>query len=82
LVLTSVAKLNLFGTDFKLLEVMSLPAAYTKDVDAMKRSKATINAKPSVLISRVLTTLLDRLTPWPNLVLKLIRTISIQLLSS
>jgi len=35
-----VAKLNSHGTDFKLLEVMSLPAAYTKGADAMKRSKS------------------------------------------
>jgi len=34
-----VARLNQSGTDFKLLEVMSLPAAYTKGADAMGRSK-------------------------------------------
>ena len=34
-----VARLNTSGTDFKLLEVMSLPAAYTKGADAMGRSK-------------------------------------------
>ena len=34
-----IAKLNSSGTDFKLLEVMSLPAAYTKGADAMGRSK-------------------------------------------
>ena len=34
-----VAKLSSSGTIFKLLEVMSLPAAYTKGADAMKRSK-------------------------------------------
>ncbi|QQD17355.1 site-specific integrase [Spongiibacter nanhainus] len=34
-----IAKLNPSGTDFKLLEVMSLPAAYTKGADAMGRSK-------------------------------------------
>lgn len=34
-----VAKLNPMGTEFKLLEVMSLPAAYTKGAHAMKRSK-------------------------------------------
>lgn len=35
-----VARLNSSGTDFTLLEVMSLPAAYTKGADAMKRSKS------------------------------------------
>lgn len=35
-----IAKLNPSGTDFKLLEVMSLPAAYTKGADAMGRSKS------------------------------------------
>lgn len=35
-----VAKLNASGTDFKLLEVMSLPAAYTKGADAMGRSQS------------------------------------------
>lgn len=34
-----VARLIRSGTDFKLLEVMSLPAAYTKGADAMGRSK-------------------------------------------
>lgn len=34
-----VARLNPSGTDFKLIEVMSLPAAYTKGADAMGRSK-------------------------------------------
>lgn len=34
-----VAQFNKAGTGFKLLEVMSLPAAYTKSADAMKRSK-------------------------------------------
>ncbi|AFU97815.1 site-specific integrase [Simiduia agarivorans] len=34
-----VAKLNSLGSGFKLLEVMSLPAAYTKGADAMNRSK-------------------------------------------
>ncbi len=34
-----VAQLNTAGTAFKLLEVMSLPAAYTKGADAMGRSK-------------------------------------------
>lgn len=34
-----VAQLNQSGTDFKLLEIMSLPAAYTKGADAMGRSK-------------------------------------------
>jgi integrase len=36
-----VARLNSTGTDFTLLEVMSLPAAYTKGADAMKRSRST-----------------------------------------
>ena len=40
-----VAKLNPSGTDFKLLEVMSLPAAYTKGSDAMKRSKSRYSRK-------------------------------------
>jgi integrase len=35
-----VAKLNASGTDFKLLKVMSLPAAYTKGADAMGRSQS------------------------------------------
>lgn len=35
-----IAKLNPYGTDFKLLEVMSLPAAYTKGADAMGRSQS------------------------------------------
>ncbi|MCU7843289.1 MAG: site-specific integrase [Candidatus Thiodiazotropha sp. (ex Monitilora ramsayi)] len=33
-----VARLKVSGADFKLLEVMSLPAAYTKGADAMGRS--------------------------------------------
>lgn len=40
-----VAKLNPSGTDLKLLEVMSLPAAYTKGADAMKRSKSRYHRK-------------------------------------
>jgi len=40
-----VAKLNKPGTDFKLLQVMSLPAAYTKGADAMKRSKSHYQRK-------------------------------------
>lgn len=40
-----VAKLNPSGTEFKLLEVMSLPAAYTKGADAMKRSKSHYQRK-------------------------------------
>jgi len=40
-----VAKLNATGTDFKLLEVMSLPAAYTKGADAMGRSKSQYQRK-------------------------------------
>ncbi|MET0069280.1 MAG: site-specific integrase [Candidatus Thiodiazotropha sp.] len=35
-----VARLKASGTDFELLEVMSLPAAYTKGAGAMGRSKA------------------------------------------
>jgi integrase len=34
-----VAQLNQAGTDFKLLEVMGLPAAYTKGANAMGRTK-------------------------------------------
>lgn len=34
-----VARLKASGTDYELLEVMSLPAAYTKGADAMGRSK-------------------------------------------
>ncbi len=40
-----VAQLNSAGTDFKLLEVMSLPAAYTKGADAMGRSKSKYQRK-------------------------------------
>jgi len=40
-----VAKLNATGTDFKLLEVMSLPAAYTKGADALGRSKSQYQRK-------------------------------------
>ncbi len=40
-----VAKLNSTGTDFKILEIMSLPAAYTKGADAMKRSKSQYKRK-------------------------------------
>lgn len=40
-----IAKLNGTGTDFHLLEVMSLPAAYTKGADAMGRSKSTYKRK-------------------------------------
>jgi integrase len=40
-----VAKVSQAGTDFKLLEVMSLPAAYTKGADAMKRSKSQYQRK-------------------------------------
>lgn len=40
-----VAKLNASGTDFKLLEVMSLPAAYTKGADALGRSKSQYQRK-------------------------------------
>ncbi|MCW8829256.1 MAG: site-specific integrase [Gammaproteobacteria bacterium] len=40
-----VAQLSPSGTDFKLHEVMSLPAAYTKGADAMKRSKTQYQRK-------------------------------------
>ena len=40
-----VARLNQAGTDFKLLEIMSLPAAYTKGADAMGRSKSQYQRK-------------------------------------
>ena len=40
-----VARLNSRGTDFKLLEVMSLPAAYTKGAGAVKRSKSQYQRK-------------------------------------
>ena len=40
-----VARLNKTGTDFKLLEIMSLPAAYTKGANALKRSKSHYQRK-------------------------------------
>ena len=40
-----VAKLTAGGTAFKLLEVMSLPAAYTKGADAMGRSRSRYERK-------------------------------------
>ncbi|MEE4244693.1 MAG: site-specific integrase [Kangiellaceae bacterium] len=40
-----VAKLSKQGTQFELLEIMSLPAAYTKGADAMKRSKTKYDRK-------------------------------------
>jgi site-specific recombinase XerC len=40
-----VAQLNSSGTDFKILEIMSLPAAYTKGADAMGRSKSNYQRK-------------------------------------
>lgn len=40
-----IAKLNPAGTDFKLLEIMSLPAAYTKGADALGRSKSHYQRK-------------------------------------
>jgi integrase len=40
-----VAQLNPAGNDFLLLEVMSLPAAYTKGADAMGRSKTQYHRK-------------------------------------
>ena len=41
-----VARLNATGTDFVLLQVMSLPAAYTKGADAMKRSRSRYRRQP------------------------------------
>ncbi|MCW9012288.1 MAG: site-specific integrase [Gammaproteobacteria bacterium] len=40
-----VARLNKTGTDFQLLEIISLPAAYTKGADAMNRSKSHYHRK-------------------------------------
>jgi len=40
-----VAQLNPTGTDFRLLEVMSLPAAYTKGANATRRSQSTYQRK-------------------------------------
>ena len=40
-----IAQLNSSGTEFKLLEVMGLPAAYTKGANAMGRSKSTYQRK-------------------------------------
>jgi len=40
-----VAKLNAMGTDFELLEIMALPAAYTKGANAAGRSKSRYNRK-------------------------------------
>ena len=40
-----IARLNPTGTNFKLLEIMSLPAAYTKGADAMGRSKSHYERK-------------------------------------
>ena len=40
-----VAQLNKSGTDFKILEVMSLPASYTKGADALGRSKQQYQRK-------------------------------------
>lgn len=40
-----IARLNSIGTDFTLLEIMSLPAAYTKGADAMGRSKSHYERK-------------------------------------
>lgn len=40
-----VARLNSSSTDFTLLEIMSLPAAYTKGSDAMNRSKSRYERK-------------------------------------
>lgn len=43
--LKEIALVNSLGTDFKLLEIMSLPAAYTKGADAMGRSKSHYQRK-------------------------------------
>lgn len=43
--LKEIAQVNSLGTDFKLLEIMSLPAAYTKGADAMGRSKSHYQRK-------------------------------------
>jgi len=40
-----VAQLNQSGADFKLLEVMALPAAYTKGANALGRSKSEYQRK-------------------------------------
>lgn len=40
-----IARLNSSSTDFALLEIMSLPAAYTKGSDAMNRSKSSYERK-------------------------------------
>lgn len=40
-----VAQLNPTGTDFNLVEVMNLPAAYTKGADALDRSKSQYKRK-------------------------------------
>lgn len=40
-----VAKLKRNGSEFELLEIMSLPAAYTKGADAMNRSKTQYKRK-------------------------------------
>ena len=40
-----VARLNPTGTDFELLEIMSLPAAYTKGADALNRSRSSYKRK-------------------------------------
>ncbi|WP_414729837.1 hypothetical protein [Zhongshania aliphaticivorans] len=43
--INEIAKLNVTGKYFKLLEVMSLPAAYTKGADAMGRSQSQYQRK-------------------------------------
>lgn len=40
-----VAKLNASSSEFNLLEIMSLPAAYTKGADALRRSKSQYQRK-------------------------------------
>lgn len=40
-----VARLSSSGKDFELLEIMALPAAYTKGADAMGRSKSQYHRK-------------------------------------
>lgn len=43
--LKKITQINSLDTDFKLLEIMSLPAVYTKGADAMGRSKSHYQRK-------------------------------------
>lgn len=43
--ISEIARLNAKGTEFTLLEVMNLPAAFTKGADAMGRSKTRYERK-------------------------------------